>query len=165
TNAKVFDLYNLPVNPFALFGNKPMLPMHTANLFRGTLATAFGLGNRQQNKIRSLVMEAYGAAGIVPQDPSTWTKPAPTLQQVWDLYMAEEKPEQDSLYAALDDLVSFQIFEPDTTKTQSLYDLVDGVTVINLSGYDPKIQNLVVAIMQIGRASCRERVEIAGSAV
>lgn len=147
TNAKVYELYNLPVNPFALFGSKPMLPMHTANLFRGTLATAFGLGNRQQNRIRSLVMEAYDAAGILPHDPSTWTKPAPTLQQVWDLYMAEEKPEQDSLYAALDDLVSFRIFEPDTTKTQSLYDLVDGVTVINLSGYDPKIQNLVVAIM------------------
>ena len=30
--------------------------------------------------------------------------------------------------------------------TKSLFELIDGVTVIDLSGYDPDIQNLVVAI-------------------
>ncbi|WP_281647965.1 DNA phosphorothioation-dependent restriction protein DptH [Parendozoicomonas sp. Alg238-R29] len=146
TNAKVFDLYNLPFNPFALFGSKPMLPVHTANLFRSTLATAFNLGNKQQNKVRTLVMEAYDKAGIKPNDSSTWSRPAPTVQQVWDIFMDQEKVEEDSLYAALSDLTSFQIFEPDPSKTESLHDLVSGVTVINLSGYDPQIQNLVVAI-------------------
>ncbi len=146
TNAKVFDLYNLPFNPFALFGKKPMLPVHTANLFRSTLATAFNLGNKQQNKIRTLVMDAYDRAGIKPNDPTTWSSPAPSIQQVWDLFMDQEKVDEDSLYAALSDLTSFQIFEPDPTKSQSLYDLVDGVTVINLSGYDSQIQNLIVAI-------------------
>jgi DNA phosphorothioation-dependent restriction protein DptH len=91
-------------------------------------------------------MEAYAQAGIIPNDKKTWQNPAPTLQNVWDLFNAEEKVEHDSLYAALDDLISFEIFEPESAKTTSLYELVDGVTVINLSGYDQKIQNLVVAI-------------------
>ncbi|MCP1318067.1 DNA phosphorothioation-dependent restriction protein DptH [Halomonas sp. 707B3] len=146
TNAKVYDLFHLPFNPFAVFGNRPMQPMHTANLFRTTVAKAFGLGPKQQNKVRTLVMDAYEVAGIYPEDPSTWGRPAPTLADIWAEFQAQEKVEQDSLYAALDDLIGFKIFEPDTNKTQSLYDLVDGVTVINLSGYDPSIQNLVVAL-------------------
>lgn len=146
TNAKVYDLFHLPFNPFAVFGNRPMQPMHTANLFRTTVAKAFGLGPKQQNKVRTLVMDAYEAAGIYPEDPSTWSKAAPTLADIWSEFQSQEKIEQDSLYAALDDLIGFKIFEPDTNKTESLYNLVDGVTVINLSGYDPSIQNLVVAL-------------------
>ncbi|WP_066017029.1 DNA phosphorothioation-dependent restriction protein DptH [Endozoicomonas atrinae] len=146
TNAKVFNLFNLPFNPLALFGNKPMLPVHTANLFRNTLATAYNLGNKQKNKISTLILEAYDKAGIKPQDPSTWSKPTPTVQQIWELFMEQEKVEEDSLYAALFELISFQIFQPDPNETQSLYDLVDGVTVINLSGYSTQIQSLIVAI-------------------
>ncbi|WP_240618231.1 DNA phosphorothioation-dependent restriction protein DptH [Halomonas heilongjiangensis] len=146
TNAKVLDLYHLPFSPFAIFGDRPMQPVHTANLFRSTLAKAFGLGNKQQNKIRTLVMDAYERAGIFPQDKATWAKPAPTLRDVWELYQDQEKVEHDSLHAALDDLMSFEIFEPDTSKTRSLYDMLEGVTVMNLSGYDTQIQNLVVAL-------------------
>ncbi|GAA5509133.1 DNA phosphorothioation-dependent restriction protein DptH [Novipirellula caenicola] len=146
TGAKVLELHRLPFNPFALFGNKPMLPMHTASQFRATITKAFGLGNKQQNRINSLVMDAYEAAGIFKTDPSTWSKPAPTLQDVWAIYNAQEKIDEDSLYAALAELINFEIFEPDKTKAQSLYDMIDGVTVINLSGYDQVIQNLVVAL-------------------
>lgn len=146
TGAKVYDLFHLPFNPFAIVGNSPMQPMHTANLFRATISKAFNLGAKQQNKARTLVTEAYEAAGIIARDKSTWNKPAPTLADVWSIFQSQEKVEQDSLYAALDDLASFEIFEPDSYKTKSLYDLVDGVTVINLSGYDEKIQNLVVAL-------------------
>jgi DNA phosphorothioation-dependent restriction protein DptH len=123
-----------------------MQPVHTANLFRSTLAKAFGLGNKQQNKIRTLVMDAYERAGIYPQDSVTWKKPAPTLHDVWDLYQEQEKVEHDSLHAALDDLMSFKIFEPNASQTLSLYDMLEGVTVINLSGYDTQIQNLIVAL-------------------
>ena len=147
TNAKVLDLHRLPFNPFAIFGDRPMQPVHTANLFRNTLAKAFGLGNKQQNKIRTLVMGAYERSGIFPHDRGTWIKPAPTLKNVWDIYQEQEKVEQDSLYAALDDLMSFEIFEPDSSKTLSLYDMLTGVTVINLSGYDTQIQNLIVALI------------------
>jgi DNA phosphorothioation-dependent restriction protein DptH len=146
TGAKVLPLYRLPFNPFALFGSKPMLPMHTASQFRTTISKAFNLGNKQENRITSLVIDAYEAAGISRSDPSTWSNPAPTLHDVWAAYNAQEKVEEDSLYAALSDLANFEIFEPDRTKATSLYDLVSGVTVINLSGYDPKIQNLVVAL-------------------
>jgi len=120
--------------------------MHTANLFKTTIAKAFNLGMKQQNKVRTLVMDAYEAAGIFPQDKGTWGRLPPTLADVWAEFQDQEKIEQDSLYAALDDLISFEIFEPDSSKTKSLYDLIDGVTVINLSGYDPSIQNLVVAL-------------------
>ena len=147
TNAKTYDLENLPFNPLALFGNKPRLPVHTASLFRSTLATAFGLGPKQQNKIRNIVMEAYERSGISIKDNNTWTKPAPTIQQVWDVFEEDEKMEQDKLYAVMDELISFQIFDPDPANAQSLYDMVDGVTVINLSGYDPNIQNLVAGII------------------
>src|SRR5690606_14255061 len=146
TGAKVFDLFHLPFNPLAVFGDMPMQPMHTANLFKTTAAKAFNLGTKQQNKIRTLVMDAYQAAGIYPQDKSTWGRLPPTLDDVWAEFQAQDKVEQDSLFAALDDLISFEIFEPDSSKTKSLYDLVDGVTVINLSGYDTSIQNLVVAL-------------------
>ncbi len=147
TNAKVFGMENLPFNPLALFGEKPRLPVHTASLFRSTIATAFGLGAKQQNKIRNVVMDAYERAGINPNDKSTWTKPAPTIQQVWDIFEEDEKVEQDKLYAVMDELISFQIFDPNPANSQSLYDMVDGVTVINLSGYDPNIQNLVAGII------------------
>lgn len=147
TGAKVLPLHRLPFNPFALFGSKPMLPMHTANQFRTTISTAFNLGNKQQNRIKSLVIEAYEAVGISKSDSSTWSKPAPTLHDVWNAYNAQEKVEEDSLYAALSDLAEFEIFEPDGAKAISLYDFVNGVTVINLSGYDQKIQNLVVALV------------------
>ena len=146
TGAKVFDLFHLPFNPLAIFGDRPMQPMHTANLFKTTTAKAFGLGTKQQNKVRTLVVDAYEAAGIRSQDRSTWGRLPPTLADVWAEFQAQDKIEQDSLYAALDNLISFEIFEPDSCKTKSLYDLVDGVTVINLSGYDPSIQNLVVAL-------------------
>jgi DNA phosphorothioation-dependent restriction protein DptH len=146
TGAKVFELFELPFNPFSLFGKKPMLPIHTANLFRSTMGNAYGLGVKQQNKIRTLVIDAYEAAGIYPSDPETWSRPAPTLNDVWNIYCEDENLAQDSLYAALDDLIRFKIFESDSSNTISLYDLLNGVVVINLSGYDPQIQNLIVAI-------------------
>jgi DNA phosphorothioation-dependent restriction protein DptH len=146
TNAKVLDLHHLPFNPLALFGDKPMLPMHTASQFRATLSQAFSLGAKQQQRINTLVIEAYEAKGILKSDPTTWLNPAPTLNDVWIAYNAQEKVEEDSLYAALAELANFEIFEPDTNNAKSLYDMIDGVTVINLSGYDPVIQNLVVAL-------------------
>jgi DNA phosphorothioation-dependent restriction protein DptH len=146
TNAKVFDLHRLPFNPLALFGDKPMLPMHTASQFRATISRAFSLGPKQQARLNSLVIEAYEAKGILKYDSTTWSNPAPTLNDVWLAYHAQEKVEEDSLYAALAELTNFEIFEPNTNNAKSLYDMIEGVTVINLSGYDPVIQNLVVAL-------------------
>lgn len=144
--AKRYRLYRLPYNPLSLFGDMPMLPVHTATGFSETMAKAFGLGQKQQLKLRKLILDAYEASGIIKQDPSTWSKPAPTIAQVWDLFLDQEKVEEDSLYAALDSLATYEIFETDPATVKPLYDLIDGVTVIELAGYSPQIQNLVVAL-------------------
>jgi len=149
TDAKVFELYHLPFNPLSVVkaaNSKPMLPLHTANGLKETLAKAFGLGIKQETFLRDLIMEAYEAKGIIKNQPDTWDKNAPTLKDVYDIYINKEDLKEDSLYAAFSNLIDFEIFEPDGDKTESLFDLIDGVTVIDLSGYDPGIQNLVVAI-------------------
>jgi len=69
---------------------------------------------------------------------ATWTRVAPTLADVWARFNAADKLEEDSLYAALDSLTSFQIFEPNGSKPMNLLDVAKGVAVINLSGYDTK---------------------------
>lgn len=145
-NAKVYDPYHLPFNPLSLFGSRPLLPVHTANLFKTTLSKAFGLGPVQQASLNNIIMEAYEKKGISKSDQSTWSKPAPTIHDIWEIYSNKEKVTFDSLYAALEKLNSFEIFEPDSTNTTSLFDMLDGITVINIAGYDPDIQNLIVAI-------------------
>ena len=149
TNANVYELYHLPFNPLSVIkakNSKPMLPLHTANSLKVTLAKAFGLGIKQETLLRDLIMDAYENKGIIKNKPDTWDKPAPTLKDVYDLYVNRDDLKEDSLYAAFSNLIDFEIFEPDANKTKSLFDLIDGVTVIDLSGYDPDIQNLVVAI-------------------
>lgn len=149
TGANVYELYHLPFNPLSVIrakNSKPMLPLHTANSLKVTLAKAFGLGIKQETLLRDLIMDAYESKGIIKNKPDTWDKPAPTLKDVYDLYVNRDDLKEDSLYAAFSNLIDFEIFEPDGNETKSLFDLIDGVTVIDLSGYDPDIQNLVVAI-------------------
>lgn len=149
TDANVFELYQLPFNPLSIVRSKtikPMLPLHIANSLKETLAKAFGLGIKQETLLRDLIMEAYEKRGIIKNKPETWNKPAPTLKDVYDIYVNREDLKEDSLYATFSNLIDFEIFETDPLKTKGLFDLIDGVTVIDLSGYDPGIQNLVVAI-------------------
>ncbi|GGA93447.1 DNA phosphorothioation-dependent restriction protein DptH [Agarivorans gilvus] len=145
TAGKKFNLHKLPYNPLSLFGDTPMLPVHTARGFSETMGKAFNLGQKQQLRLRKLVGEAYELAGIQKANPASWTKPAPTIADVWALFI-ETEPDEDSLYAALESLSELEIFEDDNSKCMSLYDLVDGITVIELAGYPPEIQNLVVAL-------------------
>lgn len=148
-NAKVYDLYHLPFNPFAITitpDSKPMLPLHIASAFRETLSTAYNLGAKQSATLRECIMQAYELRGIDKADKNTWSNTPPVLNDVLNAFQNSEAFKEDSLYSALSELVEFEIFETDPNKTVSLYDLIDGVTVINLQGYDPSIQNLVVAI-------------------
>lgn len=149
TEANVYSLCDLPFNPLALTITdhpKPMLPLHTANSLKETISKAFGLGIKQETLFRDMIMEAYTRAGIIKNDPSTWTRQAPTLQDVYNIYIDREDLKEDSLYAAFQNIIEFQIFERDRSKTIGLYDFIDGVTVIDLSGFDQGVQNLVVAI-------------------
>ncbi|WP_409075198.1 DNA phosphorothioation-dependent restriction protein DptH [Pantoea sp. C3] len=145
TSGEKFKLHRLPYNPLSLFGDTPMLPVHTARGFSETMGKAFNLGQKQQLRLRKLIGEAYELAGIHKADPTTWNKPAPTVSEVWDLFIGTE-PDEDSLYAALESLYELEIFEDNNLKCQSLYDLVDNITIIELAGYPPEIQNLVVAL-------------------
>lgn len=146
TQGKKFNLHKLPYNPLSLFGDTPMLPVHTARGFSETMGRAFGLGQKQQLRLRKLIAEAYELAGISKSDKSTWSKPAPTIRDVWALFIEQEKVEEDSLYAALESLYELEIFEDDINQCVSLYDLVDCITVVELAGYPSQIQNLVVAL-------------------
>ena len=144
-SVKRHKLYKLPYNPLSLFGDTPMLPVHTARGFSDTMAKAFGLGVKQQATLRKLVLDAYEQAGIDKADPATWHLPAPTIKDIWNLFEATE-PSIDSLYAALESLNELEIFESDNSQCSSLYDLLDGVLVVELAGYPPQVQNLVVAL-------------------
>jgi DNA phosphorothioation-dependent restriction protein DptH len=146
TAGKKYNLHKLPYNPLSLFGDTPMLPVHTARGFSETMAKAFGLGQKQQLKLRKLIGEAYELAGISKSDKSTWSKPTPTIADIWALFINQEKVEEDSLYAALESLHDLEIFEDNVSKCSSLYKLIDGIRIIELAGYPPQIQNLVVAL-------------------
>lgn len=151
TNAKIYKPYHLPFNPLALIKTsvfKPLLPTHTANAFKDTISKAFNLGAKQQNTLLQCIMETYSASGILPANPATWDTPAPTLDQVYQRYMNDEEIKKgDSLSAALDKLMMFEVFEANPNNTKTLFEVLNGVVVIDLSSYDSDIQSLVVAII------------------
>ncbi|WP_181438861.1 DNA phosphorothioation-dependent restriction protein DptH [Paenibacillus sambharensis] len=149
TGAKVYDLYHLPYNPLSLFVTnppRPLLPVHTSSSLTDTISKSFTLGQVQVNTLKGVIMDAYNQKGILKNDVSTWGNPAPTLSDVYDIYSGREDFKVDSLYAALQELYEMEVFEPDSSKTIPLFDMIKGITVINLSGFNPSIQNLVVSI-------------------
>lgn len=81
---------------------------------------------------------------------------------VYSLYANNEDiKKNDSLAAAMDKLYQFQVFEGAASKTQSLFDLLKGVVVIDLSGYDADIQSLIVAItLDLFYSQMRQRVQV-----
>ena len=150
TNAKIYKPYHLPFNPLALTkpnGFKPLLPTHTANSFKDTLSRVYGLGPKQQNTLMQCIIDSYEVRGIKSEDPSTWDNTPPTFETVYNRYSSDDEIKKgDSLSAALDKLHLFQVFESDPSKTQSLFEILNGVVVIDLSSYDPDIQSLIIAI-------------------
>lgn len=150
TNAKILKPYHLPFNPLALVRSavfKPLLPTHTANAFKDTISKVYNLGPKQQAILLQCIMETYTASGINPSNPNTWDAEAPTFDQVYQRYSNDEDIKKgDSLAAALDKLNLFQIFESNPSETKSLFEILKGVVVIDLSGYDSDIQSLIVAI-------------------
>lgn len=149
TNAKVYNLFHLPFNPLSLYMAepiKPLLPLHTSNSLTDTIVRSYNLGQVQAITLKDLMMEAYANKGILKGDSTTWNLPAPTMSDVYELYAGKENTKIDSLYAALKELYETEVFETDSSNTISLFDMIDGITVINLSGYSESIQNLVVSI-------------------
>ncbi|ULT59608.1 DNA phosphorothioation-dependent restriction protein DptH [Neobacillus drentensis] len=149
TNAKVYDPYHLPFNPLALYQGKtfkPLLPLHTASTIKETISTAFGLGVKQKQFLNDLILEAYESKGIQKANKNTWDMTPPTLHDVYRKFTENEDAKEDSLYAALKQIVDFELFSPYSEETMPLFDLIEGIAVINLAGYDPSVQNLLVGI-------------------
>jgi DNA phosphorothioation-dependent restriction protein DptH len=149
TGAKVYHPYHLPFNPLALFEgpiSKPLLPLHTASSIKETISTAFNLGPKQQQFLSDIILKAYESKGIKRADKLTWNLEPPTFQDVYQKFIDHEEMKEDSLYAALKQINDFEIFSPNAKETKTLYELIDGITVINLAGYDRSVQNLVVGI-------------------
>lgn len=151
TNAKIYKPFHLPFNPLALTWSgtpKPLLPVHIANTFVDTLAKVFiNLGPKQKNTLLDCIDSAYTKSGISKANSSTWNNEAPTFSTLYQIYENDEDIKKgDVLASALSKIDRFEIFEPIASKTKGLFDLLNGVVVIDLSGYDSDIQNLVVAI-------------------
>lgn len=150
TKATILKPYQLPFNPLALTKSKvfkPLLPVHTANAFKDTISKVYGLGPKQQDTLFQCIIETYSACGISAPNSASWDNEAPTFEQVYQRYANDEGiKKNDSLAAAMNKLHQFQVFENVPSKTKSLFDILDGVVVIDLSGYDTDIQSLIVAI-------------------
>jgi DNA phosphorothioation-dependent restriction protein DptH len=151
TNATIYKPYALPINPLAITETsvfKPLLPVHTANTFRDTIAKIYGLGPKQKATLTNCIMDTYEACGIRKADIASWKNKAPTFDQVYQRYSNDEEIKKgDSLSAAMDELAQYDVFEKDPSKTKSLFDVLKGVVVVDLSGYPTTLQNLIIAIM------------------
>lgn len=150
TNATILKPYHLPFNPLTLTQSKvfkPLLPIHTANAFKDTLSKIYNLGPKQQDTLLQCINETYLICGIKPADKESWTNEAPTFEQVYQRYANDEEiKKNDSLAAAMNKLHQFEVFEGNPSETKALFDILQGVVVIDLSGYDSDIQSLIVAI-------------------
>lgn len=150
TKATILKPYQLPFNPLALTKSKvfkPLLPIHTANAFKDTISKVYGLGPKQQDTLFQCIIETYGMCGIQAANSSSWDNEAPTFEQVYQRYVNDEEiKKNDSLAAAMNKLHQFQVFENNPNKTKALFEILNGVVVIDLSGYDSDIQSLIVAI-------------------
>ena len=150
TNARVLKPYRLPYNPLALHITKafrPLLPIHTANEFKDTISKIYNLGAKQQQLLLESIIKAYTRQGIDPANPSTWSRLAPTFEQVYQIFCEDtEGRPVDSLTAAMNKIHQFCLFEGDPRRAQSLEQVLRGVVVVDLSGYDSDIQSMIVAI-------------------
>lgn len=149
--AKIYRPYHLPFSPLALSQPrvfKPLLPTHVANTFKDTLSRIYHLGPKQQKTLLDCIVRAYAKQGIFAEDPATWRNTPPTFGTVYDMFKkyASAANQTDSLGALMDKLESFQFFEREPRKTRSLFELLQGVVVLDLSGFDSDVQDLIVAI-------------------
>ena len=140
---------NYPFNPLKLCITEDMkfmnLPSITANRIADSISKAFGLGNVQNSTILEAILDAYAEAGIT-RDPSTWTRPAPTMQRVVDKYL-EGDVKKDTVYSVFRMLQDYQIFTNDTTNCVTIFEWLKSVQVIDLTLYEDNIKKLIVSLV------------------
>lgn len=147
---------NLPFNPLRIaVPTKPdgrKMVRITADTISNALAISYNLGVVQQYRIKEVILEAYHAAGINDEAPSTWTKPAPTMAQVINLYFNSSDgdnapPPTDKAYALFDKLRAYAIFAEDDAECVSIFQWLDRVRVIDIHNYPPDAKRAIVSLI------------------
>ena len=99
----------------------------------------------QQSTIKQVILETYKDFGIT-NDPATWNKPQPTMNNVVDKYF-EQYDAKDKTYALFDKLRDYMIFTPDNSECVSLFEWLDGVKVIDLTPYPGDTKKVIVSLI------------------
>ena len=141
--------YNLPFNPLKLILTDDLegmnLPAITANRISDSFGKAYGLGVKQQNAIKQLILDTYSDFGIT-RDAETWSKVTPTMDDVVAKFF-EEYDANDSVYALFSTLRDYTIFTNDNSQCVSLFEWLDRVRVIDLTLYPDDTKKLIVSLI------------------
>ena len=141
--------YNLPFNPLKLILTDDLegmnLPAITANRISDSFGKAYGLGVKQQNAIKQLILDTYADFGIT-KDSQTWGKITPTMDDVVAKFF-EEYDANDSVYALFSTLRDYTIFTNDNSQCVSLFEWLDRVRVIDLTLYPDDTKKLIVSLI------------------
>lgn len=141
--------FNFPFNPLKLIATDKTkfmnLPAVTADRISDSFAKAYGLGQVQQSTIKQVILETYKDFGIT-NDPATWNKPQPTMNNVVDKYF-EQYDAKDKTYALFDKLRDYMIFTSDNSECVSLFEWLDGVKVIDLTPYPGDTKKVIVSLI------------------
>jgi hypothetical protein len=130
--ARVLKPHRLPLNPLRLKQPESALDLKLAmRQFAETIKTiATATGDVQRLGIIQAIEACLQAAGIDEKDPSTWSRPFPTLT---DLHarLAESNEVEGVPFAVIHDLADFEIFAPEDPGVE-LDAFFDDITVIDL---------------------------------
>lgn len=149
TGARILRLHKLPINPFRLSGleRKPQLHAHTAMSFSDALARAYGLGALEKSTLVQSIIAAYAAKGIT-SDPLTWDLTVPTFEDVYEEYCSRPQSQRsDALTQVLDNLSLLDLFDSDAPEDNSLYDLVRGTVILDMSGYPEALKHFALGVV------------------
>jgi DNA phosphorothioation-dependent restriction protein DptH len=144
TNAKVVSPRKLPLN---LFDTKTLVETTTPpwldrfRFFSDVLGKIYsGIGPVQRDKLKRAVKRAYELTG---------DERAPTLNEVYAVYLEILDGATDSISSIIGDLVDMEIFTSEPNDAQMFDEFLDGVVVISLDklGQDDQGKNMLVAVM------------------
>ena len=130
--AVVLQPEHLPLNPLRTM--RPTTKQEfvaLARVFADTmLAIQPRIGAVQRNDLVTGVVQCFGAAGISADDPSSWSRPFPTLRDL-QRHLESEGRAQGAPQAVLMDLVDLGIFAEEDPPGE-VDDFFDAVHVVNL---------------------------------
>ncbi len=142
--------YDIPFNPLKLLKTKKNvmqnLPAITAEAIADSLAKAFGAGAVQQAKMKQVIIETYEDFGITA-DFTTWDKPAPTINDVIERYLAKYDA-TDTVYSYFSSMNNYKIFSSKPESCVSIFEWMDRVRVIDLTEINSdSVKRVVVSLI------------------